>query len=204
MPTALLLTAIEANISIVVNSLPMLLPLYTWWKHRRFWGEGADDYVSRLRGVTESGRGADDNEEGITQGRPAGGRNRSAVEDLVNGVPLETIYGVDHVHFTATVVRGGGDTENSKAAGETIKMKTIMRTRSGRRKNHHRGHKKRTFSDVTDMDAGDDDDYECNASESESMRGLPGHAQRTGHAGIQIETKWSITEETVGPRTKPD
>lgn len=188
MSTVLLLTAMEANLSIITNSSPMLLPLYTWWKYRRVWGEGADDYVSRLRGSTEDDEG-DEDERGTPGVQSGGGKNRhrSAVEDLVNGVPLETIYGVDHVHFTATVMRGSMN---------SIKMTTPQKRRQ--QKNDKKS--KRGPPSETTEDDDDDIDYGDASSESESTRRLPRNAQMiTGHAhtGIQIETKWSITEETV-------
>lgn len=161
----------EANLSMITNSSPMLLPLYTWWKYRRVWGEGADDYVSRLRGGAEHG------DEHPSPGRRAGARKRSVVENLVSGVPLETIYGVENVHFTATVVRGD--------KRDSIKMTTQKRRQKERR---------RPSKTTDDGGGGDEEDA---ASGSESTRRLSRNAQMTGHAGIQIETKWSITEETV-------
>lgn len=195
MPTVLLLTATEANLSIITNSSPMLLPLYTWWKYRRVWGEGADDYVSRLRGSNEH----DDSERLAGRQGDGGDRHRSAVENLVNGVPLETIYGVDHVHFTATVIRGNRD---------SIKMTTNPSHNNNNNDSSNKRqkkNKKKTQASLskTTMDDEDDgeDPYGDASSESESTRRLPNNAQTTGHAhheGIQIETKWSITEETVG------
>lgn len=126
------MTVLESNLSILCNSLPMLLPLYTYWKHRRFGGAGEDEYVSRLRGDSQSGR------------------NEHLVENLTNGIPLETIYGKDNVHFTTTVGRGDRP----------------------RRTNYEQS--------------------EDDGSDSESTRRLPRNAQ-----AITIETKWSITEETV-------
>ncbi|KAL2287688.1 hypothetical protein FJTKL_05058 [Diaporthe vaccinii] len=126
------MTVLEANLSILCNSLPMLLPLYSYWKQRRFGGEGEDEYVSRLRGDSQSHR------------------HEHLVEDLTNGIALETIYGKDNVHFTTTVGRGD----------------------SSRRTNYEQS--------------------EDDGSDSESTRRLPRNAQ-----AITIETKWSITEETV-------
>lgn len=126
------MTVLEANLSILCNSLPMLLPLYTYWKQRRFGGDGEDEYVSRLRGDSQSHR------------------HEHLVEDLTNGIALETIYGKDNVHFTTTVGRGD----------------------SSRRTNYEQS--------------------EDDGSDSESTRRLPRNAQ-----AITIETKWSITEETV-------
>ncbi|POS74049.1 integral membrane protein [Diaporthe helianthi] len=126
------ISVLEVNLSILCNSLPMLLPLYAYWKHRRFGGGGEDEYVSRLRGDSLSGR------------------HEHLVENLTNGIPLETIYGKDNVHFTTTVGRGD-------------------------------------MSRRTNYEQSEDD-----GSDSESTRRLPRNAQ-----AITIETKWSITEETV-------
>ncbi|KAK2604951.1 hypothetical protein N8I77_007841 [Diaporthe amygdali] len=132
MVTVTFLSVFEVNLSIFCNSLPMLLPLYTYWKNRRFGGDGEDEYVSRLRGDSQSRR------------------HEHLVEDLTNGIPLETIYGKDNVHFTTTVGRG----ESSRRTNE--------------------------------------EQSEDDGSDSESTRRLPRNAQ-----AITIETKWSITEETV-------
>lgn len=79
---------LEVLLSILCNSLPMLIPLYAYWKNRKFGGDGEDEYVSRIRGSSASRRHA------------------FLVEDLTSGLPLETIYGQNHIHFTATVGRG--------------------------------------------------------------------------------------------------
>lgn len=184
MPLIMLLTTMEANLSIITNSTPMLLPLYTWWRYRRVWGEGADDYVSRLRGDDN-----DHNTRSASHARgargakhPEGQSQWRMVEDIVSGVPLEAIYGVDHVHFTTTVRRGGGGGSSRNNSGDSgIKM-TATRTRT--RSNG-------------EQDRDDDRDGDVDLSDSESTWRLPRNAQATGHAGIQIETKWSITEETV-------
>lgn len=81
------LTNLEVFLSILCNSLPMLIPLYAYWKNRRVGGDGEDEYVSRIRGSSSRGHGY-------------------LVEDLTNGLPLETIYGKNNIHFTATVGRG--------------------------------------------------------------------------------------------------
>lgn len=83
------LTVMEVNLSILCNSLPMLLPLYSYWRYRKFFGKGQDEYVSRVRGLTEKGD------------------VRYLVETVANGMPLETIYGKGDVHFTATVMTSG-------------------------------------------------------------------------------------------------
>ncbi|KUI64460.1 hypothetical protein VM1G_00653 [Cytospora mali] len=88
MAMAIFLTNLEVHLSILCNSLPMLIPLYAYWKHRKFGGAGEDEYVSRLRGSSASRR------------------HQFLVEDLTNGLPLETIYGQNGIHFTATVGRG--------------------------------------------------------------------------------------------------
>lgn len=69
----------------------MLIPLYSYWRYRKVWGHAQDEYVSRLRGDTA---------------KPGEPKQRSAVEDIVSGIPLEKIYGVDHIHFTVEVGRG--------------------------------------------------------------------------------------------------
>ncbi|KAI8170235.1 hypothetical protein K4K49_000179 [Colletotrichum sp. SAR 10_70] len=80
------LTVLETHLTILCNSLPMLLPLWAFWKHRRF---ETDEYVSRLGGSTQSGK------------------HDHLVEDLTNGIPLETMYGSNITHFTTTVGTGG-------------------------------------------------------------------------------------------------
>lgn len=137
---AILLTTLEANISIATNSLPMLLPLYSYWRYRKVWGQGEDEYVSRLRGDTPAA-GADR------------ARHYTAVEDIVSGVPLEMIYGIDNIHFSVNIGRGSMQMTPSERPSD-----------------------------------------ENDAWESESMQVLSRNSQPTG---IQIETKWSITEETV-------
>ncbi|ROW12370.1 hypothetical protein VMCG_00673 [Cytospora schulzeri] len=103
---AVFATNLEVQLSILCNSLPMLIPLYAYWKNRRVGGDGEDEYVSRLRGSSASRQHA------------------FLVEDLTSGLPLETIYGQNHIHFTATVGRGeprepmneqcgGGDEDHS-------------------------------------------------------------------------------------------
>lgn len=55
-------------------SLPILLPLYTYWKHRRYGGDGEDDeYVSRLRRDSQSHR------------------HEHLVEDLTNGIARDDL-----------------------------------------------------------------------------------------------------------------
>ncbi|OHE96854.1 integral membrane protein [Colletotrichum orchidophilum] len=86
LPAATFLTVLETNLTILCNSLPMLLPLWAFWKHRRF---ETDEYVSRLGGNSQSCK------------------HEHLVEDLTNGIPLETIYGKNEVHFTTTVTGRG-------------------------------------------------------------------------------------------------
>ncbi|KAI3557174.1 integral membrane protein [Colletotrichum abscissum] len=86
MPVATFLTVLETNLTILCNSLPMLLPLWAFWKHRRF---ETDEYVSRLGGNSQSCK------------------HEHLVEDLTNGIPLETMYGKNDVHFTTTVIGRG-------------------------------------------------------------------------------------------------
>lgn len=62
----------------------MLLPLYSYWRYRRFYDDGEDEYVSRVRGNT-------------------GNNDKFLVEDVTKGLPLETIYGKHNVHFVATI-----------------------------------------------------------------------------------------------------
>ncbi|TIC90444.1 hypothetical protein CH35J_011826 [Colletotrichum higginsianum] len=81
------LTVLETHLTILCNSLPMLLPLWAFWKHRRF---ETDEYVSRLGG--DSGQSSR--------------RHKRLVEDLTNGIPLETMYGEKIASFTTTVGRG--------------------------------------------------------------------------------------------------
>ncbi|KAK2772139.1 integral membrane protein [Colletotrichum kahawae] len=80
------LTVLETHLTILCNSLPMLLPLWAFWKHRRF---ETDEYVSRIGGSSQSGK------------------HDHLVEDLTNGIPLETMYGSNITHFTTTVGTGG-------------------------------------------------------------------------------------------------
>ncbi|KAL0943109.1 uncharacterized protein CTRU02_200995 [Colletotrichum truncatum] len=79
------LTVLETHLTILCNSLPMLLPLWAFWRHRRF---DTDEYVSRLGGNSQSCK------------------HEHLVEDLTNGIPLETMYGKSVSHFTTTVGRG--------------------------------------------------------------------------------------------------
>lgn len=98
------LTVLEANLSILCNSLPMLLPLYSYWRYRKFFGEGEDEYVSRLGGTSRGHHLHHSN--GSHGGGGGGGKHPNGefvLQNVTNGLPLETIYGQDHVHFSATV-----------------------------------------------------------------------------------------------------
>lgn len=109
------LAVLEVNLSILCNSLPMLLPLYSYWRYRRFYDHMEDEYVSRVRGVT--------------------GRNdQFLVEDVTNGLPLEIIYGKRNVHFEATIGADRRDSrEYSKARFKPNLMSRsrTLRARSG-------------------------------------------------------------------------
>ncbi|KAJ0136836.1 hypothetical protein CTA2_2117, partial [Colletotrichum tanaceti] len=87
------LTVLETHLTILCNSLPMLLPLWAFWKHRRF---ETDEYVTRL-----GGGGGGDNDTGQSDRR-----HKRLVADLTNGIPLETMYGEKIASFTTTVGRG--------------------------------------------------------------------------------------------------
>ncbi|GKT95354.1 integral membrane protein [Colletotrichum tofieldiae] len=104
------LTVHETHLTILCNSLPMLLPLWAFWKHRRF---ETDDYVSKLGGNSQSCK------------------DKHLVEDLTNGIPLETIYGEKIASFTTTVGRGesrrrprtnGEDKDNVSETGSTSRL----------------------------------------------------------------------------------
>lgn len=84
-------TILEVSLSILCNSLPTLLPLYSYWRYRRFYGEGEDEYVARMNESDGTG--------GIV-------RHKFLVASVANGLPLETIYGKDNIHFTASVGAG--------------------------------------------------------------------------------------------------
>ncbi|TQN70370.1 hypothetical protein CSHISOI_05166 [Colletotrichum shisoi] len=100
------LTVLETHLTILCNSLPMLLPLWAFWKHRRF---EADEYVTRLGGDSDQ----------------SSRRHKRLVEDLTNGIPLETMYGEKIVSFTTTVGRGesrrrpGTDDDDGSGTGST-------------------------------------------------------------------------------------
>lgn len=138
-------SVLEVSLSILCNSLPMLLPLYSYWRYRKFFAEGEDEYVSRVRD---------------------GGNCHNLVENVANGLPLETIYGKDHVHFTATIMRGDTSSSHDPADG-----KHSIRGNSGGGR------------------AGTPEDDERWIGDSESTRRLSRNA-----GVITIETEWTITE----------
>ncbi|WYZ42164.1 hypothetical protein EsH8_V_001059 [Colletotrichum jinshuiense] len=96
MPITTFLTVLETQLTILCNSLPMLLPLWAFWKHRRF---ETDEYVSRLGGNSQSCK------------------HEHLVSDLTNGIPLETMYGKNHVQFTTTVI-GRGDSRRGSGTND--------------------------------------------------------------------------------------
>lgn len=80
----------------------MLLPLYSYWRYRKIYAEDQDEYVSRIR-----------------DGSQASISRKFVFEDVANGLPLETIYGKDHVHYTTAVGTG-----RTKAHGESKKSRS--------------------------------------------------------------------------------
>ncbi|TEA20997.1 hypothetical protein C8034_v007457 [Colletotrichum sidae] len=109
MAVSTFLTVFETNLTILCNSLPMLLPLWAFWKHRRF---ETDEYVSRLGGNSQSCK------------------HEHLVEDLTNGIPLETMYGKNISHFTTTVGRGDarrGSENDSDCVSETESTRRLPR-----------------------------------------------------------------------------
>lgn len=97
MATGGFLQTFEANLSILCNSLPMLLPLYSYWRYRRFYGEGEDEYVSRIGGGDNS----------LSTDVRAAREQRRVFVNMTNGLPLEIdpLYGQDH-YFTTRVELG--------------------------------------------------------------------------------------------------
>lgn len=123
----------------------MLLPLYSYWRYRKFFGAGEDEYVSRVRGDK--------------------GNHSFLVQNVANGLPLETIYGKENVHFTATVMHAPPSSQDS--SGEP--KHSMMMGRRASSPNNEGGH----WLD----------------GDSESTRRLSRNA-----GVITIETKWTITE----------
>lgn len=142
-------SVLEVNLTILCNSLPMLLPLYSYWRYRKFFAAGEDEYVSRVRGD---------------------GEGNYLVENVANGLPLETIYGKDHIHFTATVMRGDA---SSSSQGVADGKHSLIRKGGG-------GGRAR---------ASTPEDEEHWPGDSESTRRLSRNA-----GVITIETEWTIME----------
>lgn len=157
------LAGLETQLSILCNSLPMLLPLYSYWRYRRFFAEDEDEYVSRVRGGIEPCK-----------------HRKFAFEDVTNGLPLETIYGQDNIHFTAAI--GSGE------AGPTACCAQPRPTTKSKLKGI-----RRSISAPRSRTPGLPYPFE-DSSDGESTRRLGGSAG--GTTGITIETKWTITEET--------
>lgn len=165
------LAVLEVNLSILCNSLPMLLPLYSFWRYRRVYGAGEDEYVSRVRGGADGG----DASPG------AAARDKLLVlKNVTNGLPLETIYGEDDIHFVATV-------EGASAGGRRGHHKL------GRAKSKSRAKRSRSKSEGAGGGGFERFDDDEGVSDGESTRRL---SRNAGPAGIKIETKWTITEET--------
>lgn len=154
------LAILEANLSILCNSLPMLLPLYSYWRYRKVYAVDEDEYISRIRDGDEQPK-----------------HRTFAFEDVTNGLPLESIYGQNHVHFTTAV--GSGEVATGHNKGHT-------RTQSKSKKPGRRW-KGDEFEDISD---------------GESTRRLGGNAGPPGGpSGITIETRWTITEEMMAHKT---
>lgn len=148
------LAILEANLSILCNSLPMLLPLYSYWRYRRVYASDEDEYISRIRDGDEPPK-----------------HRAFAFEDVTNGLPLETIYGQNNVHFTTAVSLG-----EVASTGQ-----------------HTKGHNKSPSKSKKPARRWKGDEFE-EISDGDSMRRLDGNE---GLSGITIETKWTITEETM-------
>lgn len=69
------LSVLEVTLMIFCNSLPMLLPLYSYWRYRKVFAEDQDEYVSRIRNGSQ------------TPAAPP----KSILEGVTNGLPLEMI-----------------------------------------------------------------------------------------------------------------
>lgn len=77
------LSTLEVNLSIFCDSCPMVIPLITWYNGRYTDGMGHEDYLNSF---------ADSR------------RHERIIDHITNGLPLDTIYGKDNVHYKATVV----------------------------------------------------------------------------------------------------
>ncbi|KAJ4391148.1 hypothetical protein N0V93_004764 [Gnomoniopsis smithogilvyi] len=84
------LSVLEVTLSILCNSLPMLLPLYSYWRYRKVYAADQDEYVSRIR----------------NDGQAADNPHKFIIEGVANGLPLETIYGKANVHHTTVIGTG--------------------------------------------------------------------------------------------------
>lgn len=158
MEEGIFLTVLEVNLMILCNSMPMLLPLYSYWRYRRFFGAGEDQYVSQVAGDGQP----------LAHDRLHRTRTQlSLLKDVTNGIPLETIYGKEDIHFTSTVSAGPGPDH-------------------GPSRSHTRPKSKRGTSRPSSERSEDNWD-------AESTRRLPRHMGPTGT--IKIETEWTITEE---------
>lgn len=102
MATGGFLQTFEAHLGIMCNSLPMLVPLYSYWRYRKFYGEGEDEYVSRLGGgVGAAGESAQQQQQ------------RRVFVHMANGLPLELdeLYG-QRSFFMTRVERGESMTDD--------------------------------------------------------------------------------------------
>lgn len=136
----------------------MLLPLYSYWRYRKCYAEDEDEYISRIREADEPPK-----------------RRAFAFEDVANGLPLETIYGQDHIHFTTFVGSVGPSTAHQRTRSKS-RPRTKSTTRSESRP-----------LEGTTLDDG---------SDADSTWALGGNGSPKG---ITIETKWTITEEVLSP-----
>ncbi|KAJ4416425.1 hypothetical protein N0V82_006767 [Gnomoniopsis sp. IMI 355080] len=107
------LSVLEVTLSILCNSLPMLLPLYSYWRYRKVYNDDQDEYVSRIR-----------NNGQADQQSP-----KFIIESIANGLPLETIYGKENVHFTTEI--GTGDSRSHLKSKSSI-SKSIAGSIRGR------------------------------------------------------------------------
>lgn len=69
------LSVLEVTLSVLCNSLPMLLPLYSYWRYRKVYAEDQDEYVSRIR----------------DGGQSSANPHKFIIQSVANGLPLETI-----------------------------------------------------------------------------------------------------------------
>lgn len=71
------LSVLEVTLSVLCNSLPMLLPLYSYWRYRKVFARDQDEYVSRIR----------------DGGQLSPSPHKYIIQSVANGMPLETIVG---------------------------------------------------------------------------------------------------------------